>query len=151
MRRAHISTHTFARAASSRGFVAQGFDDEKGTYYCAVHAPEPKKARYFESGATRDSDDGKLDYEGFLAPGVLERYGQYMHRNREQSDGVLRDSDNWQKGIPRDQYMKSMWRHFMEVWADHRNNEEDMPYREDNLCALLFNVMGYLFELQQGR
>lgn len=98
--------------------------------------------RHFESGATRDTNEGKLDYEGFLHPSVLERYAQYMHKNRVQSDGNLRDSDNWQKGIPKDVYMKSMFRHFMDVWAAHRSSG---PIQE-HLCALLFNVMGYLFE-----
>jgi hypothetical protein len=68
-----------------------------------------------------------------------------MHQNRIQSDGSLRDSDNWQKGIPKDAYMKSMWRHFMDLWKLHRGNEaqEDI---ETALCAMMFNVMGYLHE-----
>ena len=102
--------------------------------------------RTFETGATRDTDEGKFDYEGFLSWAVLKRYAEYMHENRTLSDGSLRDSDNWQDGIPKDQYMKSMFRHFMEVWEDHRMTKVS-PDREENLCALLFNVMGYLFEL----
>lgn len=108
--------------------------------------------REFSTGATRDDDTNKLDYEGFLSPVVLERYAQYMHENRLQADGKLRASDNWQRGIPRDQYMKSMLRHLMEVWRLHRGYDE---LKMDNvrkdplgtaLCALLFNVMGYLHE-----
>jgi hypothetical protein len=105
------------------------------------------KARTFESGATRDTDEGKYDYEGFLHPLVIDRYAEYMHANRVQSDGELRDSDNWQKGIPKKQYMKSMFRHFMEVWRNHRQGR----YDGDALCALLFNVMGYMYEHMQGR
>jgi hypothetical protein len=105
--------------------------------------------REFESGATRDDADEKLDFEGFLHPLVLERYGEYMHVHRHQADGNLRASDNWQKGIPRDAYMKSAWRHFMDWWAMHRYGV-DCPPAEDKLqetlCALMFNVMGYLFE-----
>ena len=114
-------------------------------------------SRYFESGATRDTDEGKLDYEGFLHPAVLERYAEYMHQNRVQSDGELRDGDNWQKGIPRDQYMKSAWRHFHEWWSLHRGGYFEpgsilgTDGEENALCALLFNVMGYLYEVQQGR
>lgn len=107
--------------------------------------------RTFATGATRDTGQDKLDYEGFLSPLVLHRYAQYMHKNREQSDGSLRSADNWQKGIPRDAYMSSMWRHFMDVWSDHRLGEEDQYLQEEHLCALLFNVMGYLYELQVGR
>ncbi len=107
------------------------------------------KTRTFETGATRDTDDGKLDFEGFFSPGVMYAFAQYMQDNRVQSDGSVRDSDNWQKGIPRDQYMKSMYRHFMEVWSAHRCNAVEV--NEDALCALMFNVMGYLFEMQEGR
>ena len=99
--------------------------------------------REFETGATRDDDADKLDYEGFESPFVLERYAQYMHSNRLQSDGKLRASDNWQKGISKDVYMKSMHRHFMDVWMGHRGRDVDM---EESLCALMFNTMGYLFE-----
>ena len=109
--------------------------------------------RQFDTGATRDTDEGKFDFEGFLSPAVLYRFAEYMHKNRIQSDGTMRASDNWQRGIPRDQYMKSMFRHFMEVWTRHRAEpivllEDEM---EDALCALLFNVMGYLFEMKDGR
>ena len=72
------------------------------------------KVRKFESGATRDTDEGKLDFEGFLSPLVLERFARYMHKNRVQSDGSLRDSDNWQNLFGEDHYavcMKSLWRH----------------------------------------
>jgi len=102
--------------------------------------------REFESGATRDSDDTKLDYEGFISPLVVERYAAYMHKNRVQADGKLRASDNWQKGIPRQVYMKSLWRHFMEAWKGHRAliGHGDM---EEALCAILFNAMGYLHEM----
>ena len=102
--------------------------------------------RIFESGATRDDDEGKYDYEGFLSPYVLERYAQYMHENRKQADGKMRASDNWQKGIPKDQYIKSAWRHFMDWWFGHRE-EFSQEGTEETLCALMFNTMGYLHEL----
>ena len=102
--------------------------------------------RTFQTGATRDTDEDKLDYEGFLSPQVVERYAQYMHKHRIQSDGTLRDSDNWQKGIPTDAYMKSLWRHFMEVWTLHRN-EGTRALLEEALCAVIFNAMGYLYEI----
>lgn len=102
--------------------------------------------RVFETGASRDTAEGKLDYEGFLSPAVLDRFAGYMHRNRKMRDGSLRDSDNWQKGIPRVVYMKSMFRHFMDVWRLHRRGEygEEM---EEALCAMMFNVQGLLFEV----
>ena len=102
--------------------------------------------RYFKSGAYRDGLDGKVDFEGFLSPLVLEAFGRYMHRHRIQSDGQLRASDNWQKGIPREQYMKSAWRHFMDLWREHRGYDSRDGI-EEALGGLLFNVMGYWFEL----
>lgn len=108
--------------------------------------------RTFSTGATRDTSISKLDYDGFLSWRVLQRYAEYMHRHRKQSDGSMRDSDNWQKGIPEEVYRKSMWRHFMDVWKLHRLYEGsyDLVVRErviESLCALLFNVMGLLHEL----
>jgi hypothetical protein len=105
--------------------------------------PTIEKIRKFETGATRDTDEGKLDFEGFLSPLVLERYAQYMNKHRLQSDGQLRDSDNWQKGIPVTQYMKSMWRHFFAVWKGHRQG----VVNQDDICGVLFNAMGMLHEL----
>ncbi len=101
--------------------------------------------RTFETGAIRDTDSGKLDFEGFLSPLVLERYAEYMHSHRVMADGSIRDSCNWQRGIPLDVYMKSLWRHFFDMWKLHRG----VPAKdtlEVVLCAVLFNVMGYLHE-----
>jgi len=102
--------------------------------------------RQFETGATRNLDADKLDFEGFLSPLALEEFAKYMHKNRVQADGNLRDSDNWQKGIPIDAYMSSMWRHFFDTWKRHRGLEthEDQI---SNLCGLMFNVQGMLHEL----
>ena len=108
-----------------------------------------KTIRQFGTGATRDTDEGKYDYEGFLSPLVIERYGQYMNKHRKQSDGNLRDSDNWQRGIPKQAYIKSGWRHFIDWWKEHRG----IPTKdgiEEALCALLFNVSGYLHEHLKG-
>lgn len=108
------------------------------------------RMRTFDTGATRDSDDGKLDYEGFLSPLVLQRYAEYMNQHRKQADGKLRDSDNWQKGIPIKQYLKSLWRHFTDVWMLVRGYRVSVTL-EDALCACLFNVMGMLHEIVKAR
>ena len=100
--------------------------------------------RKFNTGATRDTAEDKLDYDGFLSPLAVRRFAEYMHKNRLQTDGSLRDSDNWQKGIPQDVYMKSMWRHFMSVWEGHRGLSNNQI---EDLCALMFNVQGMLHEL----
>jgi len=116
--------------------------------------------RQFESGATRDADADKFDYEGFLSPIVLRRYAEYMHKHRKQSDGKLRASDNWQKGIPIVQYMKSKWRHFMDTWSAIRMDidpeygpcmSEDLYELEESLCAELFNTSGMLHEILKSK
>lgn len=115
-------------------------------------AKKKGKIRQFGTGATRDTDEGKLDYEGFYSPLVMERFAQYMSKHRVQSDGSFRDSDNWQKGIPLNAYMKSKLRHDMDVWLHHRgypqHAREDL---EEALCAILFNVQGYLLEILKGK
>ncbi len=116
--------------------------------------------RKFDSGATRDQDTTKFDYEGFLSPLALRRFAEYMHKNRVQSDGTIRDSDNWQKGIPRSSYMKSLWRHLMTVWCHHRKMPGDDPRTggtsgceslEDALCGVIFNAQGYLHEIMKAK
>ena len=111
-----------------------------------------KKTRQFETGATRDSEEGKIDYEGFLCPMVLERYGQYMNKHRIQSDGQLRASDNWQAGIPISVYIKSLLRHVWDVWMILRGHVRKDPKDGhvisllEACCAALFNVMGIMHE-----
>jgi len=104
------------------------------------------KIRTFDSGATRNDDKDQIDYEGFFSPLVFEEFGKYMHKNRKQADGKMRDSDNWQKGIPLKAYMKSLFRHFVDLWKEHRG----YPSREgikSALCGIIFNAMGYLHEI----
>jgi hypothetical protein len=114
--------------------------------------PEIKATRVFNTGASRNSDEGKFDYDGFLSPTVLKSYAEYMHKMRYLEDGTMRDSDNWQKGIPKSQYMKSMWRHFMDVWTTRRDgttsdgSKVSPDDKIEQLNALLFNVMGLLHE-----
>ncbi len=50
-----------------------------------------KSVRLFETGATRDTNEGKIEYARFLSPAAIKRYCQYMHEHRKQSDGALRD------------------------------------------------------------
>jgi hypothetical protein len=109
--------------------------------------------RQFETGATRDTDVNKNDYEGFLSPLVIARFGDYMTLHRKQSDGRLRDSDNWTKGMPRRQYLKSLIRHVQDVWLIVRGwgDKASTADLEDALCAVMFNSMGMLHEKLLGR
>jgi len=114
---------------------------------------QKSKLRSFDTGATRDSEEGKLDFEGFLSPLALEAYARYMDRHRKQTDGSLRDSDNWQAGMDKSVYLKSLWRHFFAAWKIHRGGRivderdgHDVTVQEA-LCGVLFNAFGYLHEM----
>lgn len=113
------------------------------------------KMRDFQTGATRSSDAGRYDPEGFLSPIALERFCEYMNKHRVQADGGLRDSDNWQKGMPLATYMKGMWRHFLHLWQRHRGwtvtDAKAAADAEEDLCALMFNVQGMLHEMVKAR
>jgi len=111
------------------------------------------KIRKFATGATRDTDENKYDYEGFLSPLVIERYGQYMTKHRKQSDGSLRDSDNWQNHFGENHFdvcMKSLWRHFMDLWKEHRGFKSREGI-EDALMAILFNTIAYADKLLKDK
>lgn len=108
-----------------------------------------RRIREFITGATRDLDVEKLDFEGFESPLVTKRFAQYMHLHRKQVDGSLRGSDNWQKGIPKEAYIKSLVRHMEDVklhWDGYADEAVDKEF-ESVLCAVLFNAQGMLFEL----
>lgn len=101
--------------------------------------------REFATGATRDQNANKFDYSGFTCPLVLERFAAYMHDHRKQSDGSLRAADNWKKGIPLSAYAESEWRHHLDFQKAHQGLPA--PDIEDSICALIFNLQGYLHEL----
>ena len=102
--------------------------------------------REFSTGANRNESTDKLDFEGFLSPLVLKRFAEYMHEHRKLEDGTLRASDNWKKGIPKKEYMKSGWRHFHD-WYMEDNGYQSREGLEKALCGLMFNTMGYLHEI----
>ena len=107
------------------------------------------KIREFKTGANRNNDTGKLDYEGFLSPIALQEYAKYMHRHRLLEDGTMRDSDNWQLGIPKQEYVKSLLRHTMDLWLENRGYQS-REGKIDALCGILFNAFGYLHEELKG-
>lgn len=106
--------------------------------------------RVFGTGATRNIDNEKLDFEGFISPLALEAYSKYMHKHRFQADGNIRDSDNWQKLFGdkhTDVCMKSAWRHFFSWWKSHRGYKTDESV-EESICALIFNASAYLHKIE---
>lgn len=102
--------------------------------------------RQFETGATRDTDTDKLDYEAFFSPAVLKRRAEFMHKNRQLPNGELRAGDNWQAGIPIKQYMKSLSRHYHDIWSEIREIKTAEGL-EQAICAAMFNLEGMLYEI----
>lgn len=148
--------------APTRGPLVAAFDpcDEAPRARGSDLQPQtPDGVRAFGTGATRDLDANKLDFEGFLSPLVLERYAEHMHKARRMPDGSMRESDNWQLGIPIVVYMKSLWRHFFSVWKLHRGlkvtevvkGETVVKDLETELCAMLFNTSGMLHEVLKAK
>jgi hypothetical protein len=144
----------------NRKYWETGLEEDTGRHpsYSESTPKETTKPaiRTFDTGATRDKDEHKNDYEGFFSPLVFRRYGNYMQEHRKQKDGSVRDSDNWQKGMGLAAFMKSKWRHFVDIWTifdgykaiDFDGAEVDL---EDALCADLFNTMGYLHEVLKAK
>jgi hypothetical protein len=115
---------------------------------------EPKPAgnkRVFETGATRDANDNKLQYEGFLNPLVTKRFAQYMHKNRHMKDGSLRDPDNWQNLFGEKHFqvcIESLTRHVEDLKLHHRGySDEAVEELEDSICGILFNAKAYLLKI----
>jgi hypothetical protein len=91
-------------------------------------------------------------------PLVLEEFAKYMHAHRKQEDGSLRNADNWQKGIPKEELLESLLRHVMDIWImmeseedeRMRPNGEHVTYIE-TLSASLFGIQALMLEyLKRG-
>lgn len=102
--------------------------------------------RCFDTGASRDDVEGKIDYR-CLSPAVLQAFGAYMHKHRFQG-GAIRAADNWKRGMPSDSYVDSLLRHVLDLWMLHEGMQPTRPETgeqvgwEDALGGCLFNVQG---------
>ena len=133
--------------------------------------------RKFENGATRDTTNGKFEYFGFRHPLVEQSFARYMHNHRTQSDGSLRDSNNWWKGWDTNVSLQSMIRHMEDLQAldaglvvveiRHKDGSVEKVYatepvsldkgdtlkainREECCNAIRFNSGAYLLEVMKN-
>ena len=111
------------------------------------------RLRTYSTGATRDTASGKHEPWKFTSVLVEKRFCEYMHRYRHQSDGELRDSDNWKRGIEIEDYYDSLSRHVQDLRLildgyPELAREQDA---EEALCAIFFNVQGMLHEMIKNR
>ena len=114
-----------------------------------------KVMEQFGTGATRSDTSRRNDPEGYLSSIAIERYCEYMTKHRVQADGSIRDSDNWQKGMPFGRALKGLWRHLMHLWIRHRgfnpSDEFAAADMEEDLCAIMFNTQVMLHQLVKDR
>lgn len=107
------------------------------------------KIRKFDTGATRDTDENKLEPWGFGSALVEKAFSEYMHGHRLQSDGGLRDSDNWRHGIPVESYWHSLSRHVLDLRLLYEGFPKEANAKAiiEALMAIKFNVDGMAYEL----
>lgn len=106
--------------------------------------------RKFQTGATRNDDDGKLEPWGFTSAIVEKAFSEYMHDHRTDG-GELRASDNWKKGIPLETYWHSMSRHILDLRLIHEGAPSEARTQDiiEALCGIKFNVDGMIYELKK--
>lgn len=75
--------------------------------------------RTLESGAVRDTDNGKFEYLGFMHPLNDYSFAKYMHEHRKMADGSMRDSNNWWAGFGLNVCMQSLARHMEDLKLLH--------------------------------
>jgi len=94
---------------------------------------EIKKKKRYETGATRDSAEGKGRYD-LIAPTGLKRLALVYERgaiNHPEEGGK-----NWQKGIPYSRLVSSALRHIGQ-FQDGQKNEDHLGHAIWNLIAII--------------
>lgn len=98
------------------------------------------KITKFKSGAIRDTQDGKEDYIETISWSAFKRYAQYM-TGKAQKYGP----GNFKKGIPIDNYEKSLARHVQKYFSN-KYEGGDVEKSDDHLSAIVFNCFGIMHE-----
>lgn len=89
------------------------------------------KRKIYESGAVRDTNEGKIRYD-LIPIECLKRLAEHYTKGAKKYE-----ENNWKKGIPTERFIESAWRH----WAEYLFGEKG----EDHLSALVFNVFGIMY------
>ena len=98
---------------------------------------DEEKIRKWDSGAVRDSAEGK-NRPDLIPVECLWRLGRLYEKG-----AVHYGVDNWKKGIPDESYIASLERHVMK----YRMGLND----EDHLASAVFNIFGLMYnEIQRG-
>jgi len=102
-----------------------------------------KKITEFETGAIRDSQDGKVDFVETISFTAHERYARYMTGKKKKYG-----TGNFKKGIPITSYEQSLLRHVDKYFRNKYEGGQD-ELNEDHVAAMRFNVDGIMHEEEQ--
>lgn len=101
----------------------------------------------FNTGAIRDTQDGKLDFVETMAWMAIAEYSKYMTAKKAKYG-----SGNFHKGIPVESYQASLMRHIVKYLCIAECRQRGvippawMEAHEDHLCAVIFNTLGIIYE-----
>lgn len=104
-----------------------------------------QKIKKFESGAIRDSQEGKTCFIETISFTAHNRYAKYMTKKKEKYG-----SGNFKKGIPIESYEASLLRHIDKYFRNKYENGNDEK-DEDHLAAIRFNVDGIMHEEEMAK
>ena len=96
--------------------------------------------RKFETGAIRDSGEGKEDFIETISWRAFKRYAKYMtSKKKTYGEG------NFKKGIPIESYEQSLVRH-LQKYLENKYEGGTVEVEEDHLSAIIFNTFGIMHE-----
>lgn len=101
--------------------------------------------RKFNTGAIRDSEEGKEDYIETISWTAFKRYAEYMTSKKEKYG-----PGNFKKGIDEDSYERSLVRHLTK-YLINKHEKGQLEPNEDHLSAMVFNIFGIMHEQQNGK
>lgn len=101
------------------------------------------KITKFQTGAIRDTQEGKVDFIETISWTAFNRYAKYMTGKKSKYG-----TGNFKKGIPIESYEQSLLRHVHKYLVNkYENGDEEIA--EDHLSAMVFNIFGILHEEEQ--
>ena len=104
---------------------------------CENQSSTVEEIRKFESGAVRGSG-GKFDFPEYLSPYLVFRFAEHMRKN-----ALKYGAGNWKKGIPKEEYFKSLCRHFFMLFTEYTDGVKMEP-ESDHLASIIFNIQGLI-------
>lgn len=99
----------------------------------------------FNSGAIRDTQEGKNDFVETITYTGLDKFATYMTgKKKKYGEG------NFKKGIDIESYEKSLIRHWVKYMKNKYEGGQDEP-DEDHISAIIFNAFGILHEQERNK